>query len=125
MVFLKLLKNNDIVFKTILSLFVFCTLFSLDVNAETLEISTLQDWNSGVTNGVKSVVSGFGVGKLLSILISVLAITQGGQALDVTHIPFFLALGLMVVSVFVGIVTGWYPAERAKKISALNALRYE
>ncbi len=125
MVFLKLLKNNDIVIKTFLSLFVFCTLFSLDVNAETLEISTLQDWNSGVTNGVKSVVSGFGVGKLLSILISVLAIAQGGQALDVTHIPFFLALGLMVVSVFVGIVTGWYPAERAKKISALNALRYE
>ena len=61
MVFLKLLKNNDIVIKTFLSLFVFCTLFSLDVNAESLEISTLQDWNSGVTNGVKSVVSGFGV----------------------------------------------------------------
>lgn len=75
--------------------------------------------------GLSGLFLGFVVGKLLSILISILAIAQGGQALDVTHIPFFLALGLMVVSVFVGIVTGWYPAERAKKISALNALRYE
>ncbi len=78
-----------------------------------------------VMGGLAGLLLGFVVGKLFSILISVLAIAQGRAALDVTYIPFLLGFGLVFISALVGILTGWYPAERAKKISALNALRYE
>jgi ABC-type antimicrobial peptide transport system permease subunit len=37
--------------------------------------------------------------------------------------PFLIVI--LVLSLFVGIITGIYPAYRTTKISALNALRYE
>lgn len=78
-----------------------------------------------VLGGVFGLILGFIVGKLLSIFISILSVSQGGTPMDVTYIPFILGIGLVIVSAIVGVITGWYPAERAKKISALNALRYE
>ena len=78
-----------------------------------------------VLGGVTGLILGFLVGKLLSLLITILAITQGQGAIDLTYIPAALAITLVVLSAIVGVGTGWYPAERAKTISALNALRYE
>ena len=78
-----------------------------------------------VLGGVSGLFLGFIVGKLLSIFVSALSVAQGGVPLDITYIPLMLSLALIIVSAIVGIITGWYPAERAKKISALNALRYE
>lgn len=78
-----------------------------------------------VMGGCAGLLLGFLVGKLLSLLISIFAISQGQGIIDVTYIPFLLGFGLVLVSAIVGVVTGWYPAERAKKVSALNALRYE
>ncbi len=78
-----------------------------------------------VMGGVVGLLLGFVIGKVISLLISVLALTQGSGMLDITYIPFSLGFGLVSMSAIVGVITGWYPAERAKKISALNALRYE
>lgn len=78
-----------------------------------------------ILGGVSGLFLGFVVGKILSIIVSALSVAQGGVPLDVTYIPFLLSLILVIVSAIVGIVTGWYPAKRATKISALNALRYE
>jgi len=38
--------------------------------------------------------------------------------------PVFLGL-VFLLALVVGVATGMYPAHRAKKITALNALRYE
>jgi len=78
-----------------------------------------------VFGGVSGLLLGFGVGKLLSILISVLAIAQGQQFVDISYIPFVLGFGIVTVSAFVGVLTGYYPSKRATGVSALDALRYE
>ena len=78
-----------------------------------------------VLGGASGLFLGFVVGKILSLVVSALSVAQGGAPLDVTYIPLLLSLILVIVSAIVGIATGWYPAKRATKISALNALRYE
>ena len=78
-----------------------------------------------VFGGVAGLLLAFGIGKLISLLLTVLAIAQGQSALDVTYIPILLGAVIIVISSVVGVFTGWYPAKRAKDIPALNALRYE
>ncbi|WKZ30905.1 MAG: ABC transporter permease [Candidatus Dojkabacteria bacterium] len=79
----------------------------------------------GFYGGVGGLLLGFFIGKLLSIALSFLSISKGYGFIDVTNIPILLALGVVMISFFVGFATGLYPANRATKISALNALRYE
>lgn len=79
----------------------------------------------GMAGGFGGLFLGFIAGKTLSLLISIVALTNGEGILDLTHIPWFLIVIIVISSFLVGIVTGYYPARRAKKISALNALRYE
>lgn len=79
----------------------------------------------GVAGGVGGLVLGYLIGKLVSLAVSMVSISRGQGFLDLTHIPFFLVAFILVSSFLVGIVTGVVPAYRAKRISALNALRYE
>lgn len=77
--------------------------------------------------GIMGLLVGWGAGKLLGAGISTLALVQdrGLGFLDVSYIPTPFVGAILVFSIVVGIVTGLYPARRATKISALNALRYE
>ncbi len=79
----------------------------------------------GMAGGFGGLVLGFIAGKTLSLIISVVALSNGEGILDLTYIPWFLIVIIVISSFLVGIVTGYYPARRAKRISALNALRYE
>ncbi len=78
-----------------------------------------------VMGGFFGILLGFLIGRLISFLVSMIAISQGHEALDIAYIPAVLAIIIIVLSLIVGVITGWYPAKRATKISALNALRYE
>lgn len=92
------------------------------------EVSTLflaESMIMSVLGGVVGLLIGFIIGELMSLLVSGISLAQGGGFLDVAYIPFSLAISIVSLSTFVGIITGWYPANRAKSISALNALRYE
>ncbi len=79
----------------------------------------------GMAGGFGGLFLGFIAGKTLSLIISMVALANGEGILDLTYIPWFLIVIIVISSFLVGIVTGYYPARRAKKISALNALRYE
>jgi len=79
----------------------------------------------GLGGGFGGLILGFLAGKLASVLISAIAFTTQRQFLDLTYIPLNFIIFIVLLSFFVGIATGLYPAQRAKKISALNALRYE
>ncbi len=79
----------------------------------------------GLGGGFGGLALGFLSGKILSIIISMIAFSSQKQFLDLTYIPTSFILFIIFLSFFVGIFTGLYPAQRAKKISALNALRYE
>lgn len=79
----------------------------------------------GVAGGFFGLLFGFTAGKLVSLVLTSVAIASGEGVLNVTHIPLALTLSILAFSFVVGILTGWYPAHRATKVSALNALRYE
>lgn len=79
----------------------------------------------GVFGGVFGVILGFLGGKLLGLILSMFAIIKGVGFIDVSYIPFSFIAFIAILSLVVGVFTGIYPARRAKKISALNALRYE
>ena len=70
---------------------------------------------------------GFLSGKALGIAISTVAFLRDKNmgVLDVAYIPDIFVVTILLFSLAVGVLTGLYPARRATKISALNALRYE
>jgi ABC-type lipoprotein release transport system permease subunit len=92
---------------------------------EVRELFLTESMIMGFYGGVLGLIIGFVAGKLLSLLLSSIAITSGIGFIDVSVVPLSFALAVVVLSLVVGILTGFYPAKRATKISALNALRYE
>jgi ABC-type antimicrobial peptide transport system permease subunit len=79
----------------------------------------------GLAGGFGGLALGFIIGQLLSFLISIIAFSNGQGYLNLTYIPPFLSFFIIISSFIVGLITGLYPSRRARKISALNALRYE
>lgn len=79
----------------------------------------------GLYGGILGLLLGIGLGKVLSLILSALSIVKGVGFIDVSYVPFSFVVFVIFLSILVGITTGYYPAKRATKISALNALRYE
>ena len=75
--------------------------------------------------GVIGLAVGFIAGKLLGVFLTMYAIGKGVGVLNVTFIPIYLVIIIILLSLVIGIITGFYPARKATKVSALNALRYE
>lgn len=94
-------------------------------SSEVQQLFLTESMMMGFFGGILGIILGFIVGKLLGLLLSFLAIFKGVGYVDVTYLPFSFVVMIIVLSFFVGVVTGIYPARRATKISALNALRYE
>lgn len=92
---------------------------------EVRELFLAESMIMGVGGGVLGILFGFVLGKGLSLILSSISIIKGQGAINVTTIPWFFTVFILIVSFLVGIVTGWYPSKRARQISALNALRYE
>ena len=76
----------------------------------------------GLSGGIIGVVLGIILGWGVNLLL--LAV-RGSVGVSLFRVPPGLAMMMIFISIIVGVVTGLYPANRAKKISALDALRYE
>ena len=79
----------------------------------------------GVFGGVFGLVFGYLLGKSLGLILSSFTFFKGIGFVDVSSVPLSLAVFILLLSVMVGLTTGIYPARRATRISALDALRYE
>ncbi len=79
----------------------------------------------GFSGGIGGIIIGYLLGQTTSLLISIFSLSRGYGYLQVSYIPFTFIIFILLLSFIVGIVTGMYPARRAKNTSALNALRYE
>ncbi len=64
--------------------------------------------------GALGILLGIGIGNLISF-------SMGGSFI----IPWLFILGGFILCVFVGIVSGYYPAKKASKLDPVEALRYE
>jgi len=95
------------------------------VSTEIRDLFLAEAMIMGLSGGIGGLVLGFLGGKALSILVSLLALAKGQGFLNLSYIPIFFTGFILVSSFIVGLLTGLYPARRATKISALNALRYE
>ena len=92
---------------------------------EVQELFLTESMTMGFLGGVLGIFLGYLGGKLLGIMLSIYAVSKGAGFVDISFIPWSLVAIIIFLSLFVGIVTGIYPARRAKMISALDALRYE
>ena len=79
----------------------------------------------GLSGGIGGLIFGFVVGETFSILISIIAISKGQGFIQLNYLPPYFVAFIVICAFVVGLITGLYPAYRAKKTSALNALRYE
>lgn len=92
---------------------------------EVRKLFMTESMTMGFMGGLLGILIGFLAGKLVSIGLSVFALTKGIGVIDVASIPMSFVFIIILLSVLTGILTGIYPARRATRISALNALRYE
>ena len=93
--------------------------------AEVQELFLTESMIMGFFGGLLGIVLGFLMGEILSFVLSLFAWFKGVGLIDISHLPLLFILAVSLLALLVGIVTGIYPARRATKISALNALRYE
>jgi ABC-type antimicrobial peptide transport system permease subunit len=93
--------------------------------AEVQQLFLTESVIMGTGAGIFGLLVGYLLGKLLSLVLSTMAVFKGEGFLDISHIPFTFVVTIMILSTIVGIFTGIFPARRSKKISALDALRYE
>lgn len=94
-------------------------------SVEVKELFLAEAMIMGLLGGVFGVLAGWGMGKILGLLLSTISIARGVGAIDVSYIPWQFVVFVLSLSFIVGVATGIYPARRARRISALNALRYE
>ena len=79
----------------------------------------------GFLGGFGGIIIGVGGAKIINMIFNMLAVRMGGQAIEVFFTPMWFAIFIMSFSVFVGFLTGIYPAQRAAKLNPLVALRYK
>ncbi|MFZ2193237.1 MAG: FtsX-like permease family protein [Candidatus Moraniibacteriota bacterium] len=79
----------------------------------------------GFFGGVSGVLLGYVMSKILNFGINWLATMFGGSKVDIFSIQPWFVLFIIVFSTSVGLITGFYPARRAAKLNALEALRYK
>lgn len=92
---------------------------------EVQELFLTESMVMGFFGGILGIILGFGTAKLVGVFLTAYSLSKGGGVIDIAYLPFLYLLFVLLLSLIVGIFTGIYPARRATKISALNALRYE
>lgn len=79
----------------------------------------------GVIGGLSGVALSYLLGEFFNTSIYALARSTGNEPVKIFIFPPNLLILSVLLSLLISILTGIYPARRASKISALDALRYE
>jgi len=79
----------------------------------------------GFFGGFFGVITGFIISSLVNYGINWLAGMFGGNQVSLFARPSWFIIFIIIFSTVVGVITGIYPARRAAKLNALEALRYK
>lgn len=100
------------------------------IGASLKDIKRLFLFESGLI-GFMGGILGLGFSELASYLLNTFAgklminIAPVTESSKISIIPLWLALSVLVFSTFVGLISGFYPARRAMKLSPIEAIRTE
>ena len=67
-------------------------------------------------------LAGQGVNTLVDYMVRA---AGSNESVHIFATPRLFAIAMVIISVFVAMLAGWYPSRRAAKLSAMEALRYE
>lgn len=79
----------------------------------------------GFIGGLGGIFIGIAGGEVFNYTINILASAMGGEKADLFATPWWFIITIISFSTIVGLITGFYPARRAAKISAMEAVRYK
>jgi putative ABC transport system permease protein len=92
------------------------------------DVRQLFFWEAGVMGflgGVFGVGLGWAIGRALTFGTDIYLQRRDLPAVDISFVPWWLALGAMVFAVGVSLAAGIYPASRAARLNPVEALKYE
>lgn len=75
----------------------------------------------GVSGGVVGILLGIGGGALLNFILNVVAKKLGGKPFDLFITPIWLILLVIATSAIIGLISGFWPANRASRLSPKEA----
>lgn len=79
----------------------------------------------GFLGGASGLGIGYALEAIFNLLLNLLAKTLGGASLSLFYTPLWFIVLIIAFSTIVGFLTGVYPAIRASRLNALDALRYK
>ncbi|MDO8566420.1 MAG: ABC transporter permease [Candidatus Moranbacteria bacterium] len=79
----------------------------------------------GFLGALGGVILGYLEGKILNVLINLVANRFGGESVSLFFSPFWFVFTVIVFGAFIGFLTGVFPARKASHIDTLDALRYK
>jgi len=75
----------------------------------------------GLFGGLGGIVIGITMGKILNLLLSIVATKFGGETIQLFLIPWWFVFLILFLSVMIGFVSGWWPAHKATGLSPKEA----
>lgn len=75
----------------------------------------------GLLGGVGGIIIGVGGGKILNLLLSILATKFGGDSIKLFMTPWWFISLILAFSLVIGFISGWWPAHRAAGLSPKEA----
>jgi putative ABC transport system permease protein len=79
----------------------------------------------GLLGGIFGTGLGWAIGRALTFGTDLYLRRRNLPAVDISFVPWWLALGAIVFAVGVSLLAGIYPASRAARLDPVEALRYE
>ena len=75
----------------------------------------------GALGGAGGVAIGVDGGQIFNLILSAVAVKFGGKAIALFMTPWWFILLIMLISLFIGFMSGFWPATRATKLSPKEA----
>lgn len=98
------------------------------IGASAWDISRIflsQSLLTGFFGGIGGIIIGVVFGNIINGFVNLLAKTLGGEPVNLFFYPAWFIIFIIVLSTIVGLTAGIWPARKAAKINALDALKYK